>query len=408
MILRGWFWSGLWVTFSGMDKIGHMWGGGLVDTVQNYSWDPNSLVNQVHMQWIATNADAMLGALLAELKKKGRDKETLVILTADHGQTYGKGGGFKGDDKYDSGNLTNWYAGAWHAGVSAASSSPGSAALKPLMDTGNVEFSYQSTAIETWLRDSSPARMQEAAQVMKALPGVIATYTRAGDHYTNTWSSTTMTALENGWWQTHGQELVDSMCWAGSADVVGLLADYTSYGVYGDHGGAQRDVQNIPMVFYTPGIEHGTNESAIRLVDLMPTVLRTIGVSPDEPSSMDGKAYALEPTITDTEGPSAEALAPVKTRYGRACTISYRVNDPQPSCGKATVWLEIKSADMRVRYRTTIEGVATNRKLTYTFRCPLKPYPYEGRNQGVYRYYLTCRDAAGNDGTGDSAGFRVY
>ncbi len=119
-------WSGLWVTFSAMDKIGHMWGGGAVDTLANYQWDPSTIVNQVHMQWIATNADAMLGALIAELKTKGIYDDTLIILTADHGSTYGKGEGFKGDDAYDAGNLKNWYAGAWHAGVSTESTSTGS------------------------------------------------------------------------------------------------------------------------------------------------------------------------------------------------------------------------------------------------------------------------------------------
>ena len=34
-------WSGLWVTFSAIDKIGHMWGGGDVDTLANYKWDPH-------------------------------------------------------------------------------------------------------------------------------------------------------------------------------------------------------------------------------------------------------------------------------------------------------------------------------------------------------------------------------
>ena len=48
------------------------------------------------------------------------------------------------------------------------------------MDTGNVAFSYQSTAIETWLIDRSWAKKKEAAQVMKTLPDVIATYVKAG------------------------------------------------------------------------------------------------------------------------------------------------------------------------------------------------------------------------------------
>jgi hypothetical protein len=286
-------WSGLWVTFSAMDKIGHMWGGGAVDTLANYQWDPSSIVNQVHMQWIATNADAMLGALIAELKTKGIYDDTLIILTADHGSTYGKGEGFEGDDAYDAGNLKNWYGGAWHAGVSTESTSTGSVSLKPLMDTGNVEFSYQSTAIETWLKDWSMAKKKEAAAVMETLPGVIATYVKTGDRYKLYSHMTGMTGTQSSWWAAHGQELVDTMCWAGSADVVGLLADYTTYGVFGDHGGAQMDVQKIPMAFFMPGIKRAVvGKTAFRLVDIMPTTLKAMGIAPTE--QMDGSAYKLK------------------------------------------------------------------------------------------------------------------
>ena len=286
-------WSGLWVTFSAMDKIGHMWGGGEVDTLQNYTWDPNSLVNQVHMDWIAANADAMLGALIQRLKDKGIYNDTLIILTADHGSTYGKDGGFKGDDLYDGGNLKNWYAGAWHAGVSAESTSTGSAALKPLMDTGNVEFSYQSTAIETWLKDWSMAKKKEAAAVMETLPNVIATYYKVGDRYKLYSHLTGMTGTQYTWWAAHGQELVDTMCWDGSADVLGLLADYTSYGVFGDHGGAQMDVQKIPMTFFMPGMKKAVDKKTqFRLVDIMPTVMKAMDIAPTE--TMDGVAYSIK------------------------------------------------------------------------------------------------------------------
>ena len=33
-----------------------------------------------------------------------------------------------------------------------ANEAAGPAALKPLIDTGKVEFSYQSTAVESWLK----------------------------------------------------------------------------------------------------------------------------------------------------------------------------------------------------------------------------------------------------------------
>ena len=45
-------------------------------------------------------------------------------------------------------------------------------------------------------------------------------------------------------------------------DVVGLLHDDTSYGVYGDHGGASEEVQRVPMVFWSSDDKHGNIRSA--------------------------------------------------------------------------------------------------------------------------------------------------
>ncbi len=288
-------WSGLWVTFSAIDKIGHMWGGGAVDTLANYKWDPNTIFNQIHMPFTAKNADNQLGRLIDELKAKGQFNDTLIIVTADHGSTYGKDDGFHGVNAFDAGNLTNWYAGTWHAGASTESSSTGSPALKPLMDTGKVQFSYQSTAIETWLKgDPRGADEREVAAVMETLPGVIATYVKNGDRYKLYSSSSTMTADEKIWWSATGQQLVDSMCFSGSADVVGLLADKTSYGAFGDHGGAQMDVQRIPMAWYMPGIKHSVSNQPLRLVDIMPTILKSMGIAAKAADPMDGSAFALK------------------------------------------------------------------------------------------------------------------
>ncbi len=271
-------WSGLWVTFSAIDKVGHMWGGGAVDTLKNYKWDPNSIFREVHMPWAAKNADDQLGRLIKKLKQKGQYDDTLIVVTADHGSTYG-GKGWYGDNVYDGGNVAGWYAGTWYPGYGTdahvPNTSAGPSALKPLMDTGLVDFSYQSTSIQTWLKEPTADNMARCAGVMAELPGVIATYVKDGDHYTLTWASDSMTRAEHRWWARHGQELVDTMAFEGSGDVVGLLADKTLYAVYGDHGGAQKDVQRIPMAFYMPGISKDTSKAGFRLVDIMPTVLDT-------------------------------------------------------------------------------------------------------------------------------------
>jgi arylsulfatase A-like enzyme len=278
-------WSGMVVTLGGIDKVAHMWGGGLVDDA---AYPPGSPEEMIHQRFITKNADDQLGRMLGKLRELGELDDTLVVVTADHGQTVGEH--FYGTSAFDAGN-TNWYYGnSLNDGLFNAPSP----ALKPLIDTGNVAFSYQSTAIETWLKDSAPARRLQAAKVMRTLPGVIATYTRAGDRYVldSTDTSTPMTGREQAWWRQHGQELIDTMAADHSADVVGLLGDRTSYGVYGDHGGAQEEVQRIPMVFWAKGIERADPGTAFRSVDILPTVLKTMGIPLTH--RVDGRAYRLD------------------------------------------------------------------------------------------------------------------
>ena len=82
---------------------------------------------------------------------------------------------------------------------------------------------------------------------------MIASYCAPGDHFALA-GTNSMTPSEKEWWKQHGQEIVDTMASANGPDVVGLLHDCTSYGVYGDHGGAKEAVQRVPMVFWSPGI----------------------------------------------------------------------------------------------------------------------------------------------------------
>ena len=74
--------------------------------------------------------------------------------------------------------------------------------------------------------------------------------------------------------------------------MIGLLADNTSYGAKGDHGGAQESVQRIPIVFYGAGVTAGASPSgAIRSVDILPTILRDMKIA--KTHWMDGKAYYI-------------------------------------------------------------------------------------------------------------------
>jgi arylsulfatase A-like enzyme len=78
-------------------------------------------------------------------------------------------------------------------------------------------------------------------------------------------------------------------------DIVGLLHDKTSYGVFGDHGGAQETVQRVPVVFWSPGLarhhDNGSEHEPFQTADIMPTILRAMEIPLTAP--VDGKARSL-------------------------------------------------------------------------------------------------------------------
>jgi hypothetical protein len=289
-------WSALHLNFSGIDKIGHMWGGGAVDTMANYKWDASTLMNEVHMPWIAKNADDQLGRVMQAVKDAGDWNSTLFVVLADHGSTYAKNAHYV--DAAGGGNLS-WYYDPNKKCSNTSYGQPSAdptkvtnneAVLGPLNADGNLAYSYQSTAIEAWLIDRGWAKKAATAQAMKGLPDVIATYVRWGDRFVLA-STGKMTKTERAWWASHGQKLVNTMASSTGPDVIGLLKDKTGYGVYGDHGGAQKSVQRVPMVMYVKGMKHIDSGAPFRLVDVLPTVLRNMGIHQMAP--MDGKAYNL-------------------------------------------------------------------------------------------------------------------
>ena len=300
-------WSGMFVTMGAIDKAAHMWGA--QDDAANFTGDcedPDPVIrgaNQTHVRCAAENADVQLGKLLdAVAAKDARDGgETLVVLTADHGATYGKN--FYGKTTaLPSGTAagnSNWYyapTGVYDVGAFIPPSNPlynqPAPALNTLIATGNVQFSYQSTAIETWLIDHSIPKMKEASKAMLKTPGVIAAYWRDGDHFQLA-GTKSMSSSERSWWKEHGQEIVDTMAASNGPDVIGLLHDKTSYGVYGDHGGAQESVQRVPMVFWSPSLAFSNTVSKpMHTYDIMPTILQLMDIPLTAP--LDGVARPID------------------------------------------------------------------------------------------------------------------
>src|SRR4051794_23708056 len=81
-------WSGMFVTLGAIDKAAHMWGA-QVDVAPGSC---TTLAAQTHVKCAAENADVQLGKILDQIKKVDQAKggKTLVVLTADHGATYGR------------------------------------------------------------------------------------------------------------------------------------------------------------------------------------------------------------------------------------------------------------------------------------------------------------------------------
>jgi hypothetical protein len=275
-------WSGLLLTFGGIDKAGHMWGG-LNDQVRE---GPGS---EAHMANMARIADQQVGRMMSELGSRGLLDETLVVLTTDHAQQQAKR--LLGTNAPGRAN-NNWYYGT-DADESYVLPQP---EIQRLIDgTGqNVEMSMQDSAIRTWLKDRSPAAMRQAADVMATLDSVRASYVRVGDHYQLRQQAprSAFTAAEWEWYVDHAQEIVDTEAADYGPDVIGLLANDTSYGVAGDHGGAQEPVQRIPIIFRGAGVKAGhAPGTPLRSVDILPTILRELRVP--QTHAMDGLAYPL-------------------------------------------------------------------------------------------------------------------
>jgi arylsulfatase A-like enzyme len=276
-------WSGMFVTMGGIDKAGHMWG------AQNDRQSlPGSLDYQTHVQYNAELADVQLGRMLDKLEELGQLDDTLVVLTADHGATWGED--FYGKTAAGSSSSdTNWYYGP--SSLPSVYDNP-SPSIQPLVATGNVAFSYQSTSIQTWLKDSSRPKRNQALKIMKTLPGVIATYWRDGNRFVP-FDKNPMPAGERAWFKSTAQTIVNTMADANGPDVVGLLRDKVSYGAYGDHGGASESVQRVPMVFWSESMTGaGPTGATFHTPDVMPTILQAMGIEQTYPT--DGRARSLD------------------------------------------------------------------------------------------------------------------
>ena len=293
-------WRGMMVSLGAIDKMGHMWG-----PEDNVTGPPGSDQQVSHLPFAAKNADEQVGRIVDALDDRGLLDDTLIVITADHAaQTgnrfHGRFDGFPPPDGNGCDPATtstgirsdcNWYYGA-DSDERYLDPSPAVAALRDRL-AGNLAFSYQDGHVAAWLHDMSLARKREAAAAVLDMPDVMASYyiNSARDDY-RLYGTKRITGAERAYFARHAEELVDTMADSSGPEVVGLVRTNATYGVMGDHGGSTKLIQNIPMVFYGPGVGSKDSGREMRLVDVMPTILETMGIDYDE-DSVDGEAVRL-------------------------------------------------------------------------------------------------------------------
>ena len=299
-------WHGMMVSLGGIDKLGHMWG------PEDRKTGPDGSVQQMrHLPFIAKTADRQVGRIVDALEDENLLDDTLIVITADHAAQTGKP--FHGDldgfhpppPAIDAGPLCdppsngirsdcNWYFGN-EAPVGAENYTDPSADFAPLVNAlgSNLAFSYQDAHIALWLNGDSNAQKSAAAEAVLDLPDTIASYrvNAAHDNYT-LHGTNKMTPKERAWFATHAEALVDTMAHPTGPEVVGLVADDVTWGVKGDHGGHNKLIQNIPMVFYGAGVSSADSSRELRHVDVLPTILETMGIAYDE-NDFDGEAVDI-------------------------------------------------------------------------------------------------------------------
>jgi hypothetical protein len=295
-------WRGMMVSLGAIDKMGHMWG-----PEDNVSGPPGSDQRVSHLPFAAKNADAQVGRIVDALDDRGLLDDTLIVITADHAAQTGKhfNGRFDGFPTADGINNAcdpattstgirsdcNWYYGQ-DSDERYLDPSPAVAALRDRL-AGNLAFSYQDTQVAAWLHDTSAAKKREAAAAVLDMPDVMASYyinSEQNDY--RLYGTNHISGAERSFFERHASELVDTMANDSAPDVVGLVRTNATYGVMGDHGGSTKLVQNIPMVFYGPGVGSKDSNKELRLVDVMPTILKTMGIDYDK-NSLDGEAARL-------------------------------------------------------------------------------------------------------------------
>ncbi len=102
-----------------------------------------------------------------------------------------------------------------------------------------------------------------------------------------------------------------------------------------------------------------------------------------------GNVLASSPTtVLDTRRPTPRGTKAVSVRRGAKATLRFRIKDPAPNAGTATVRIRVRTLGGRIVKTATLKNQPVAKALKYRFTCRLP--------RGDYRYFIRATDAAGN------------
>mgnify|MGYP002132516699 CR=1 FL=1 len=234
---------------------------------------------------ILQTLDEQFGKILTTLEKKDLLKETLVVVTSSHGGQFNRTlwqSNFK-NGVHIVGKLKN--------APEAKSIENLPLELRPFIKNPKVDAISYDTSLKFYLNTKDAIEISKLAIEIGQVKGVSEVYARkylsTGSQFIRTYRSKELQGPALEWAKAKNQDLLSTLAQDSSSDLIAFLFDETGYADLGGGGGAQKAVQQIPLMIWSPNLAKGSQSPyPIRLVDLNPVISRLMNLS--IPSELNG------------------------------------------------------------------------------------------------------------------------
>lgn len=223
--------------------------------------------NRISLADTVRKADLELGRILDRLETRGLEKETVILITADHGGQHSR---YFHGRREPGAHLDNLMYGSG-AGFDRTTRYP--PALDALFRSGKVQVASMNTLLLVWSAPMNETDQQEVVDILSRTAGVAEVFRKScgGDStsYQRVYRSPDLNGRELDWAEENNPALTMTLASETGPEFIGLLFDDHGYDVSGSHGGAQEKVQRIPYLVIAPNLKGGlVSDAKPRLVDV--------------------------------------------------------------------------------------------------------------------------------------------